>query len=42
MSFMMGENGQIYEANLGDTTLEVAGAIDSFNPAEGWTKLTTE
>jgi hypothetical protein len=42
MSFMMGENGQIYEANLGDTTLEVAGAIDSFNPTEGWTKLTAE
>jgi Protein of unknown function (DUF2950) len=42
MSFMIGENGQIYEANLGDTTLEVAGAIDSFNPGEGWTVLTEE
>jgi Protein of unknown function (DUF2950) len=36
MSFMLGENGQIYEANLGEATLEVAGAIDSFNPTEGW------
>jgi hypothetical protein len=42
MSFMMSENGQIYEANLGDTTLDVAGAIDSFNPTEGWTVLTAE
>jgi hypothetical protein len=42
MSFMMSENGQIYEANLGDTTLEVAGAIDSFNPTEGWTALAAE
>jgi Protein of unknown function (DUF2950) len=42
MSFMMGENGQIYEADLGDKTLEVAGAIDSFNPTEGWTLLATE
>jgi hypothetical protein len=42
MSFMMAENGQIYEANLGEGTLEVAGAIDSFNPAEGWTALTGE
>ncbi|WP_431299140.1 DUF2950 domain-containing protein [Tabrizicola sp. BL-A-41-H6] len=42
MSFMMGENGQIYEANLGDKTLEVAGAIDSFNPTEGWKLLTAE
>ncbi len=36
---MIGENGQIYEADLGEATLEVAGAIDSFNPAEGWTLL---
>lgn len=42
MSFMMGENGQVYEANLGETTLEVAGAIDSFNPGEGWTSLSDE
>lgn len=42
MSFMMGESGQIYEANLGDTTLEVAGAIDSFNPTDGWTALSAE
>jgi hypothetical protein len=39
MSFMMGENGQIYEANLGEGTLDVAGAIDSFNPSEGWSLL---
>jgi Protein of unknown function (DUF2950) len=42
MSFMVGENGQIYEANLGDATLEVAGAIDSFDPAEGWSALLDE
>jgi hypothetical protein len=39
-SFMVGENGQVYEADLGDATLDVAGAIDSFNPAEGWAALT--
>ncbi len=42
MSFIMGENGRIYEANLGDTTLDVAGAIESFDPSEGWTPLTEE
>ncbi|MCX7287824.1 MAG: DUF2950 domain-containing protein [Rhodobacterales bacterium] len=42
MSFMVGENGQIYEANLGEATLEVAGAIDSFDPAEGWSALVEE
>ena len=38
MSFMVGENGVIYEADLGDATLDVAGAIDRFNPdpAQGW------
>jgi hypothetical protein len=41
-SFMVGENGQIYEADLGETTLEVAGAIDSFDPSEGWKALAGE
>lgn len=39
MSFMVGENGQIYEADLGPMTLDVGSAIDSFNPAEGWRAL---
>jgi Protein of unknown function (DUF2950) len=39
MSFMMAENGVIYEADLGDDTLAVAGAIDSFDPAEGWSPV---
>ena len=39
MSFMVGENGVVYQANLGDDTLEIAGAIDSFNPGEGWSKV---
>ena len=38
MTFLMGENGRILEADLGDATLDVAGAIDSFDPdpAQGW------
>lgn len=39
MSFMVGENGVVYEADLGDATLETAGAIDAFNPGEGWSKV---
>lgn len=42
MSFMVSENGQVYEANLGEATLDVAGAIDSFNPADGWTPLAAD
>lgn len=36
MSFMVSENGVVYQADLGETTLETAGAIDTFNPGEGW------
>ncbi len=36
MSFMVGEAGIVYEADLGEDTLDVASAIDSFDPGEGW------
>jgi hypothetical protein len=39
MSFMVGERGVVYEADLGDDTLAVAGAIESFDPGEGWTPV---
>ena len=38
-SFMVGENGQVYEADLGEATLDLAGAIESFDPSEGWAVL---
>ena len=40
MSFMVGEAGIVYEADLGDSTLDVAAAIDSFDPGPGWTPVT--
>lgn len=39
MSFMVGEAGVIYEADLGEDTLAVASAIDSFDPGDGWTAV---
>ena len=36
MSFMVGENDVVYEADLGEDTLDVAAAIDSFDPGDGW------
>lgn len=36
MSFMVGENGTVYEADLGEDTLAVGAAIDTFDPGEGW------
>lgn len=39
MSFMVGEAGVIYEADLGEETLDVAGAMTSFDPGVGWTPV---
>ena len=39
MSFMVGEAGVIYEADLGKDTLSVAGAIDVFDPGEAWSQV---
>ncbi len=36
MTFMVGEDGVVYENDLGDGTLDKAAAIDSFDPGEGW------
>ncbi len=36
MSFMVGENGIVYEADLGPDTLANGNAITAFNPGEGW------
>jgi hypothetical protein len=42
MSFMVGEAGVVYEADLGPDTLAVAAAIDSFDPGEGWAPVEEE
>jgi hypothetical protein len=36
MSFMVGEAGTVYEADLGPDTLAAASAIVSFDPGDGW------
>ena len=42
MSFMVGENGVVYEADLGEDTLAAAAAITSFDPGEGWKPVTDD
>ena len=42
MSFMVGENGVVYQADLGEDTLSVAEAIARFDPGEGWTPADAE
>jgi hypothetical protein len=36
MSFMVGENGRVLEADLGPDTLGVAAAIDRLDPGADW------
>lgn len=36
MSFLVGENGVVFESDLGEDTAEAAAAIDSYDPSEGW------
>ncbi len=36
MSFIVGENGVVYEADLGADTLRLGNGIRTFNPGEGW------
>jgi hypothetical protein len=42
MSFMVAENGVVYEADLGEDTLAVAAAIEAFDPGDGWEPVAEE
>jgi len=37
MTFMVNQDGVVYQSDLGPETAEKAESIDSFNPGEGWT-----
>lgn len=39
MSFMVAEGDVVYEADLGTDTLNVAAAIEAFDPGEGWSAV---
>ncbi len=39
MSFMVGKNGVILEADLGENTIDVANAVESFDPGEEWSPV---
>ena len=41
MSFIVGPDGQVYQADLGKKTLRVAKDISCFNPGPGWTRVAT-
>jgi len=39
MTFMVNQDGVVYQSDLGPETAEKAEMIDSFNPGEGWTEV---
>lgn len=39
MSFMMSQDGQLYERDLGSDTAAIAAVMSSFNPGYGWRKV---
>jgi hypothetical protein len=39
MTFLMGPDGVVYQQNLGEDTVKLAGEIKAFDPGEGWTKV---
>jgi hypothetical protein len=41
MSFLVGENGTLYQKDLGEKTAVIGAAITSVNPADGWTSAKT-
>ena len=38
-TFMVSHDGVVYEKDPGPKTLELAGAIDRFNPDKSWTPV---
>jgi hypothetical protein len=42
MTLIIGYDGDVFQANLGPETREIALSIDLFDPGEGWTKIDLE
>jgi hypothetical protein len=40
MSFIVNQDGQVFEADLGPDTARVAARIREYNPAEPWQRTT--
>jgi hypothetical protein len=39
MTFLINQNGVVYEKNLGEQTAEIAGAMTEYNPDSTWHKV---
>ena len=36
MTFMVNQQGKVYQKNLGEKTVDIASSIDSYNPDASW------
>ncbi len=39
MTFIVGDDGRIYQRDLGDNTTQVAAAMTEYDPSPGWTRI---
>jgi hypothetical protein len=39
MTFIMGDDGVVYQKDLGEETAKLAGGMKAFDPGKGWTKV---
>src|SRR5215471_17199777 len=42
MSFIVGDDGVVYQKDLGEQTAQAAAAITEYNPGDGWKPVTTD
>ena len=42
MTFLVTEDGTVYQKDLGEKTAELAAALANASPADGWTRVTTD
>ncbi len=42
MTFIVNQWGRVYECNLGEHSADIAGAMASFDPGEGWSPVTAQ
>jgi len=38
MTFIVNQQGRVYQRDLGESTSEIASRMDEYNPSTGWTR----
>ncbi len=42
MTFVVNQQGKVYEKDLGEETAKLAAAITAYDPGEGWAEVADE